>query len=70
MVQSTNENLGFICTKYNIKCMIRITEFEQWFETIYARPLNVLGDPQYFESRECLVGAFETKLSRPRTGRL
>uniref|UniRef100_A0A915I4I6 Uncharacterized protein n=1 Tax=Romanomermis culicivorax TaxID=13658 RepID=A0A915I4I6_ROMCU len=32
--------------------MIRITEFEQWFETVYTRPLNVLHDPRYFESGE------------------
>uniref|UniRef100_A0A915I7J1 Uncharacterized protein n=1 Tax=Romanomermis culicivorax TaxID=13658 RepID=A0A915I7J1_ROMCU len=36
--------------KYSIKRMIRITEFEQWFETVYARPLNVLRDPTYVES--------------------
>uniref|UniRef100_A0A915KNC9 3'-5' exonuclease domain-containing protein n=1 Tax=Romanomermis culicivorax TaxID=13658 RepID=A0A915KNC9_ROMCU len=36
--------------QYNIKCMIRITEFEQWFETVYARPLNVLWDPRYVGS--------------------
>uniref|UniRef100_A0A915K547 Uncharacterized protein n=1 Tax=Romanomermis culicivorax TaxID=13658 RepID=A0A915K547_ROMCU len=22
-------------------------EFERWFETVYTRPLNVLGDPTY-----------------------
>uniref|UniRef100_A0A915JV22 Uncharacterized protein n=1 Tax=Romanomermis culicivorax TaxID=13658 RepID=A0A915JV22_ROMCU len=31
--------------QYNIKPMIRITEFERWFETVYAWPLNVLRDP-------------------------
>uniref|UniRef100_A0A915KUA9 Uncharacterized protein n=1 Tax=Romanomermis culicivorax TaxID=13658 RepID=A0A915KUA9_ROMCU len=36
--------------KYNIKGMIRITEFERWFETVYAWPLNVLGEPTYVES--------------------
>uniref|UniRef100_A0A915HTR5 Uncharacterized protein n=1 Tax=Romanomermis culicivorax TaxID=13658 RepID=A0A915HTR5_ROMCU len=36
--------------KYNIKRMIRITEFERWFETVYARPLNVLHDARYIES--------------------
>uniref|UniRef100_A0A915K5X8 Uncharacterized protein n=1 Tax=Romanomermis culicivorax TaxID=13658 RepID=A0A915K5X8_ROMCU len=29
-----------------------ITEFERWLETVYARPLNVLCDPQYVESGE------------------
>uniref|UniRef100_A0A915I8V5 Uncharacterized protein n=1 Tax=Romanomermis culicivorax TaxID=13658 RepID=A0A915I8V5_ROMCU len=38
--------------EYNIKHMIRITEFEGWFETVYARPLNVLRDLGYVESGE------------------
>uniref|UniRef100_A0A915JXL7 3'-5' exonuclease domain-containing protein n=1 Tax=Romanomermis culicivorax TaxID=13658 RepID=A0A915JXL7_ROMCU len=32
--------------------MIRIAEFEPWFETVYARPLNVLRDPSYVGSGE------------------
>uniref|UniRef100_A0A915IP30 Uncharacterized protein n=1 Tax=Romanomermis culicivorax TaxID=13658 RepID=A0A915IP30_ROMCU len=30
--------------------MIRIPKFERWFETVYTRPLNVLGKPTYVES--------------------
>uniref|UniRef100_A0A915JJ77 Uncharacterized protein n=1 Tax=Romanomermis culicivorax TaxID=13658 RepID=A0A915JJ77_ROMCU len=27
--------------EYNIKRMMRITEFQCWFEMVYARPMNV-----------------------------
>uniref|UniRef100_A0A915KUG1 Uncharacterized protein n=1 Tax=Romanomermis culicivorax TaxID=13658 RepID=A0A915KUG1_ROMCU len=30
--------------------MMRITEFEQWFKTVYARHLNVLRDSTYVKS--------------------
>uniref|UniRef100_A0A915J1S8 Uncharacterized protein n=1 Tax=Romanomermis culicivorax TaxID=13658 RepID=A0A915J1S8_ROMCU len=40
----------FFAHEYNIKRMIRIAEFERWFETVYVRPLNVLPDPTYVES--------------------
>uniref|UniRef100_A0A915HIX5 Uncharacterized protein n=1 Tax=Romanomermis culicivorax TaxID=13658 RepID=A0A915HIX5_ROMCU len=36
--------------KYSIQRMIRITEFERWFETAYARLLNVLCELTYVES--------------------
>uniref|UniRef100_A0A915KXJ5 Uncharacterized protein n=1 Tax=Romanomermis culicivorax TaxID=13658 RepID=A0A915KXJ5_ROMCU len=36
--------------EYNIKQMIRISKFEKLFETVYARPLNVLCEPTYVES--------------------
>uniref|UniRef100_A0A915JSW8 Uncharacterized protein n=1 Tax=Romanomermis culicivorax TaxID=13658 RepID=A0A915JSW8_ROMCU len=40
----------FFAEEYNIKRMIRITEFKRWFETVYARRLNVLRNPTYVES--------------------
>uniref|UniRef100_A0A915I7N9 Uncharacterized protein n=1 Tax=Romanomermis culicivorax TaxID=13658 RepID=A0A915I7N9_ROMCU len=64
----TSESEATTSQKYNIKCMIRIMEFERWFETVYARPLNVLRDPRYVESGE-LKSAFKTEFSRPRVGR-
>uniref|UniRef100_A0A915J525 Uncharacterized protein n=1 Tax=Romanomermis culicivorax TaxID=13658 RepID=A0A915J525_ROMCU len=30
--------------------MIRIVEFEHWFEMVYARPMNVLRELTYIES--------------------
>uniref|UniRef100_A0A915JNI2 Uncharacterized protein n=1 Tax=Romanomermis culicivorax TaxID=13658 RepID=A0A915JNI2_ROMCU len=54
--QYRQDDRFFFADEYNIKRMIRITEFERWFETVYARPLNVLQDPQYVESGHVLVG--------------
>uniref|UniRef100_A0A915IDC6 Uncharacterized protein n=1 Tax=Romanomermis culicivorax TaxID=13658 RepID=A0A915IDC6_ROMCU len=48
--QYRQDDRFFFPDEYNIKPMIRITEFEQWFKTVYARPLNVLRDPRYVES--------------------
>uniref|UniRef100_A0A915KXS9 Uncharacterized protein n=1 Tax=Romanomermis culicivorax TaxID=13658 RepID=A0A915KXS9_ROMCU len=45
--QYRQDDRFFFAEEYNIKCMIRITEFERWFQRIYARPLNVLRDPRY-----------------------
>uniref|UniRef100_A0A915L3K3 Uncharacterized protein n=1 Tax=Romanomermis culicivorax TaxID=13658 RepID=A0A915L3K3_ROMCU len=44
IVRTINSSLP---TNTNIKRMIRIAEFERWFETVYARPHNVLCDPTY-----------------------
>uniref|UniRef100_A0A915KRZ7 Uncharacterized protein n=1 Tax=Romanomermis culicivorax TaxID=13658 RepID=A0A915KRZ7_ROMCU len=44
--------VDFFADEYNTKRMIRIAEFEHWFETVYTRPLNVLHDPTYVESGE------------------
>uniref|UniRef100_A0A915IUK1 Uncharacterized protein n=1 Tax=Romanomermis culicivorax TaxID=13658 RepID=A0A915IUK1_ROMCU len=48
--QHHQDHRFFFADEYNIKGMIRITEFEKWFQTIYARPLNLLREPTYVES--------------------
>uniref|UniRef100_A0A915KU26 Uncharacterized protein n=1 Tax=Romanomermis culicivorax TaxID=13658 RepID=A0A915KU26_ROMCU len=48
--QHLQDNRFFFADEYNLKRMIRIAEFEGWFEMIYARLLNVLRDRTCIES--------------------
>uniref|UniRef100_A0A915KSF5 Uncharacterized protein n=1 Tax=Romanomermis culicivorax TaxID=13658 RepID=A0A915KSF5_ROMCU len=48
--QHCQDDRFFFADEYNIKPMIRIAEFERWFKTVNARPLNVLRDPTHVES--------------------
>uniref|UniRef100_A0A915KL43 Uncharacterized protein n=1 Tax=Romanomermis culicivorax TaxID=13658 RepID=A0A915KL43_ROMCU len=48
--QHCQDDRFFFADEYNIKRMVRISQFELWFERVYTQLLNILHELTYIES--------------------